>query len=305
MKIRTMRLLSREGASNVVKNKLMSLASTVTVLVALLLLGVVLLLAVNLNFNMEQMRRELEVVVFLDVNVNALDREAVKAFIEERQSAGEVASWRYEDKQTAFENLKSSFSDPDLLKGMTPAQMAESFYIRLADPDNGNSFIEPLSKLSGIQPAPDGILYPKDSLNQITRFAEILNTVTLVLMGIMLIISIFIISNTIRLTVLARSREIEIMRSVGALDSFIRMPFFVEGIVIGLLGAILSFLLTYKGYEWIYGALNTLFENLGLGMFQVVLFQPMAFRILLMYLIIGTAVGGTGSLISVRKYLKV
>jgi len=127
MKIRTMRLLSREGVSNVVKNKLMSLASTVTVLVALLLLGFVLLLAVNLNYNMEQMRRELEVVVFLDVDVNALDREAVKSFIEERQAAGEVASWRYEDKQTAFENLKASFTDPDLLKGMTPAQMAESF----------------------------------------------------------------------------------------------------------------------------------------------------------------------------------
>jgi len=149
------------------------------------------------------------------------------------------------------------------------------------------------------------VLYPKDSLSQITRFAEILNSVTLVLMGIMLVISIFIISNTIRLTVLARSREIEIMRSVGALDSFIRMPFFVEGIVIGLVGACLSFLLTLKGYEWIHGSLNTLFSNLGLGMFQVVTFQPMALRILLMYLIIGTAVGGTGSLISVRKYLKV
>lgn len=305
MKIRTMRLLSREGVSNVVKNKLMSLASIVTVLISLLLLGLVLLLAVNVNSNMEQMRQELEVVIFLEVDVNPLDRETVKGYIEEQQTAGVVSQWRYEDKQAAFDNLKAGFSDPALLKGMTPEQMAESFYVRLTDPDNGDAFLSPLYGMEGIQPQPDGVNYPQSTLSQISRFADVVNLVTLILMGVMLIIAVFIISNTIRLTVLSRSREIEIMKSVGALDSFIRMPFFVEGIFIGLLGAITGFLLTFQGYAMLRESFNLMMMDLGLGLFQLVPFEPMSLRIAVMYLLIGVMVGGIGSLISVRKYLKV
>lgn len=305
MKIRTMRLLSREGISNVVKNKLMSLASMGTVIIALLLLGLVLLVAINVKSNMDQVRKELEVLVFLNIDINDLDRETIRAFIAEREATGEVASWKYESKEEAYQNLKDSFTDQALMKGMTADQMAESFTIRLSDPDNGTQFIEPLSKLPGIQPAPEGINYPQMSLERITGFADILNSVTLALMGIMLVISVFIISNTIRLTVFARRKEIEIMRHVGALDSFIRMPFFVEGIVIGVLGAAAACLFTWKGYGWAHDTLNLMLQDLELAMFNLVPFEPMAMRIVLLYFIIGIAIGGIGSLISVRKHLNV
>ncbi len=305
MKIRTMRLLSKEGVSNVVKNKLMSVASIGTVLIALLLLGFVLLVAINVKSNMEQVRKELEVVVFLEVDINDMDREAIKSFISDSEVSGEVSSWRYESKDEAYQNLKDTFSDPALLKGMSPKQMAESFYVKLSEPDNGSSFIQPLSQLPGIQPQPDGINYPQELLQRITGFADILNTVTLSLMGVMLIISVLIISNTIRLTVFARRKEIEIMRHVGALDSFIRFPFFVEGIVIGLFGALLSYFITLESYNWVYNAANGILEQLGFGMFEMVVFQPLAARILVLYAVIGTAIGGVGSLISVRKHLNV
>ena len=283
----------------------MSVASTGTVVVALLLLGLVLLIAINVKTNMEQMRRELEVVVFLDVEVNDLDREAVKAFMAEREATGEVLSWRYESKEEAYGNLKKQFSDQALLKGMTEKQMAESFYVRLVEPDNGNMFIEPLSKMPGIQPQPDGINYPQDLLSRITGMAGIMNTVTLALMGIMLVISVFIISNTIRLTVFARKKEIEIMRHVGALDSFIRMPFFVEGILIGLIGAMVSYFMTFETYDWAKNTLNPIMEDIGFGMFQMVAFQPLAPRFIVLYAIIGFTIGGIGSMISVRKHLNV
>jgi len=300
-----MRLLTKEGVSNVVKNKLMSVASTGTVFIALLLLGFVLLLAINVKSNMEQVRKELEVVIFLEVDINAMDREAIKSFISEREMSGEVTSWRYESKEEAYQNLENSFSDPALLKGMTPKQMSESFYVRLSEPDNGSSFIQPLALLPGIQPQPDGINYPQELLQRITGFADILNTVTLALMGVMLIISVFIISNTIRLTVFARKKEIEIMRHVGALDSFIRFPFFVEGIVIGLLGAVLAYFITLESYNWVHDTANGVLNQLGFNMFQMVVFQPLALRILILYAMIGTAIGGVGSLISVRKHLNV
>jgi len=305
MKIRTMRLLAREGVSNVVKNKLMTLASMGTVVIALLLLGLVLLVAINVKSNMDRLTQELEVVVMLEVDINEMDREAIKAFVEERMAAGEVSSYAYEDKAQAFENVKESLSDPALLKGMTKDQMPESLSIRLTNPELGSEFIAPLSKFSGIQPGGDGIQYPQETLERITDIADILNTVTLGLMGIMLVVSVFIISNTIRLTVFARRKEIEIMRHVGALDSFIRMPFFVEGIVIGLLGALTAFLFTLQSYSWIRDTLNGMLDNLGIGMFQLVDFHPVSVRILMLYIIIGTVIGGIGSLISVRKHLNV
>ncbi len=307
MKIRTMRLLANEGASNVVKNKLMSLASIGTVIIALLLLGLVLLVAINIQSNMDRLTTELEVVVILNVDINEMDREGVKSFVEERQDSGEVLSWTYEDKATAFENLKKKFNNPALLKGMTKEQLPESLAIKLANPDEGDAFIEPLSKLPGIQPGPLGITYPKETLVRLMHTTDILNKVALALMGIMLVVSIFIISNTIRLTVFARRKEIEIMRHVGALDSFIRMPFFVEGIVIGVAGAFASFLITIQTYNWAQGTLNKLLESAVFGTFQLrlVAFSPVSGRILLLYFIIGTAIGGIGSLISVRKHLNV
>jgi cell division transport system permease protein len=120
-----------------------------------------------------------------------------------------------------------------------------------------------------------------------------------------MVVSVFLISNTIRLTVFARRREIEIMKYVGALDSFIRLPFIVEGFLIGLIGAAVSFVFTSQAYIWIQNVINVFLLNLQLTTLRVLEFGPVAFRIFIIYTIFGIVIGGIGSFMSVRKHLNV
>ena len=120
-----------------------------------------------------------------------------------------------------------------------------------------------------------------------------------------MVISVLLISNTIRLTVFARRHQIEIMKYVGALDSFIRWPFIVEGLLIGFIGAVLSFILTSQAYKWLQDVINAILLNLKLSTLRILEFGPVAFRIFIIYSIFGIVIGGIGSFFSVRKHLNV
>jgi cell division transport system permease protein len=304
MKIRTIRLLAKEGTSNIYKNKLMSFASIMTVVAALFFLGILLLIAINITTNIESMKRDLEVTVFLNVSASAFEREEVVTYIEQQQTAGVVAQYRTESKEQAFENIRSELKNDDLLKGLTVENMPESFYIKLTNPAFSDNFIEKLKTFSGVN-ADYGIGYDKAELEKLEGFLKIFNFVIMALLVVLMIIAVFLISNTIRLTVFARRREIEIMKYVGALDSFIRWPFIVEGILIGFIGAALSFLLTSQAYTWLQNVLNSILISFRLTTLSILEFGPVALRIFMVYSIFGIIIGGIGSLLSVRKHLNV
>jgi len=118
MKIRTMKLLIKEGAQNVIKNKLMSFASIMTVVATLFFLGIVLLLAVNISSNIEAMKRDLEVTVFLNVNATNYQREEVVSFLEKQKEAGIISEYRNESKEQMYQNIKDSLNDDSLLEGL-------------------------------------------------------------------------------------------------------------------------------------------------------------------------------------------
>ncbi|MCX7773443.1 MAG: permease-like cell division protein FtsX [Clostridia bacterium] len=304
MKIRTLQLLAKEGSYNVYKNKLMSFASIMTVIATLFFLGIVLLIAVNITSNLEVMKRDLEVTVFLNVDVTPLQREDVKAFIEQKKAAGVVSSYRIETKEQAYANLKEELKNDALLRGLTAANLPESYYIKLTNPSYSETFITDLSMYQGVN-KDYGIGYNKAGLDRLEGILKVFNYVTIALLVVLMVVSIFLISNTIRLTVFARRREIEIMKYVGALDSFIRWPFIVEGIIIGFIGAILSFFLTSQAYGWLQNVINSILVNLKLTTLKVMPFSPVAFRILIIYTIFGVIIGGIGSFLSVRKHLNV
>lgn len=304
MKIRTLQLLAKEGTRNVYKNKLMSLASILTVVASLFFLGIVLLIAVNITTNIEAMKRDLEVTVFLNVDVSLFEKEEVLSFIEKEKTAGIVSTYTTETKEQAYENLKTELENEALLKGLTSENLPESYYIKLADPSNSKDFISQLSKFSGVNNE-YGIGYNKDGLDRLEGILKVFNYAMMTLLTVLMIIAVFLISNTIRLTVFARRREIEIMKYVGALDSFIRWPFIVEGFIIGLIGAVASFMLTSQAYTWLQNGLNSILKNIGLATLKVLEFGPVAFRIFIIYVIFGVIIGGICSVMSVRKHLNV
>jgi cell division transport system permease protein len=304
MKIRTLKLLAKEGTQNVYKNKLMSLASILTVAASLFFLGIVLLIAVNLTSNIEVMKRDLDVTVFLNVDVTAFEKEEVISYLEKQKAAGIISGYRTETKEQAYENLKKELDNEALLKGLTPENLPESFYIKLTDPSHSNDFISNLKKFTGVN-NDYGIGYNKEGLEKLEGILKIINYAMMALLIVLTVIAVFLISNTIRLTVFARRREIEIMKYVGSMDSFIRWPFIVEGIIIGIIGAVGSFLLTSEAYSWLQNLINSILQNIGLETLKVLEFGPVAFRIFIIYAIFGVIIGGIGSFMSVRKHLNV
>ncbi len=304
MKIRTLKLLVKEGTNNVVKNKLMSFASTMTVVAALFFLGIILLIAINITSNIEAMKRDLTVTVFLNIDVSPFEKEEVVTFIEGKKEAGVISDYTYISKEQMYEDMKAILGDESLLKGFTVDNVAESYEIKLTDPNKSEEIIERLSQLKGVN-NDDGIGYGKDELDKLEAILNVFNYIVMAILVVLMIISVFLISNTIRLTVFARRRQIEIMKYVGALDSFIRWPFIVEGLLIGFFGAILSFLLTSQAYTWLQNVINVILTNLNMATLKVLEFGPVAFRIFIIYAIFGVIIGGVGSFLSVRKHLNV
>ncbi len=303
MKIRTFQLLAKEGSRNIYKNKLMSFASIMTVVATLFFLGIILLIAVNITSNVEAMKRDLNVSVFLYPDASEFQREEVISFIEQEKAAGVVSEYRIEPKEQMYQNLKDSLKNEGLLKGFSAENAAESYYIKLINPSYSEAFISKLLEFSGVNK--DGVAYNKEGLEKLEGVLKVFNYITIALLTVLMIISVFLISNTIRLTVFARRREIEIMKYVGALDNFIRWPFIVEGILIGFLGALFSFFLTSQAYTWLQNVINVILSNLRFSTLQILAFGPVSLRILMIYSIFGIIIGGIGSLLSVRKHLNV
>lgn len=304
MKIRTIKLLAKEGSNNVIKNKLMSFASMMTVVIALFILGIVLLIAINITSNIEAMKHDLELTVFLNVSATPYQRAEVVHFIEEKKDEGLISEYRIESKEQMYENIKNSLQDESLLEGFSIENAAESFYIKLADPNSSDAIMSQLSEFTGVNNN-NGIGYGKEELDKLEGMLKIFNSVTIIVLIVLMVISIFLISNTIKLTVYARRHQIEIMKYIGAVDSFIRGPFIVEGFILGLLGAAIAFLLTSQAYTWLQKGLNVVLANLNLTTLSIMSFSPVALRIFVIYAIFGIVIGGVGSFVSVRKHLNV
>ena len=301
MKIRTIRLLTKEGARNVYKNKFMSFASLVTITATLFILGLILLIIVNVTTNLEAMRRDLEVSVYLNVDASVMESTEVAKYMEDSKTAGIITEYGKETKEQVFENIKKDLVDESLWDGLSADYFSEGYHIKLSDPGYGDQFIAKLRLLSGV----DSIGYDKQALDKLSGILQVFNYVTIFFLVVLMIISILLISNTIRLTVFARRKEIEIMKYVGAFDRFIRFPFIIEGILIGFLGTLLSFLLTSQTYTMIKNGLNGIFTGIGLPTLKLIEFSPVAMRILVVNIIFGVTMGVIGSFMSVRKHLNV
>jgi len=303
MKIRTLRLLTKEGVANVYKNKLMSAASMITITTTLFILGLVLLIIVNVITNLEARKRELQVIFYLKVEATRLEEEEVAMFIENCKASGIIAEYQHESREQAYENARMNLKNESLMEGLTPENFAEGYFVKLSNPNESDQFIAKLKLLSGVNS--QWISYPKQELERISGIVHVFNYAAIFVLVVLMIISILLISNTIRLTVYARRKEIEIMKYVGANDWFIRFPFIIEGMVIGLIGALIAYLLTSQAYGWIKDGLNNLFASIRIADLQLMDFGQFAIRILVVNIIFGMTIGVIGSFMSVKKHLNV
>ncbi len=301
MKYNILGYLIGEGFSNVFKNKKSTGASLMIMCATMIIFGIFLILGENINHFVDQVESEQGMQVFVK---NEATQEQIDELGEKIRAIDGVSTVEFVSKDEALEQMKERFGDKqDLLDGYEGENniFSASYVVTLTD----------LSKSKTVQ---DQINTYTDVVKKITSKDEVTTTlinlangikiVTGVILVLLIIISIFIIANTIKLTVHARRKEISIMKYVGATNNFIRWPFIVEGMIIGILASIISIIIVGGAYTFIADKLVNV-EFMQLINMSLISFSDMFNSIILVYMLLGIGIGVLGSLISMRKYLKV
>lgn len=294
--IERIRYFVKEGAKNIWVNRMMSVASILVLTVCLLLLGTSLLLSLNMRSLMQQMEKQNQIAVFLK---DGIDQPTMDSIGAQLKKLPDVDSVTFVSKEQALEQQKKSLGkNASILQGLeSDNPLPNAYNVTLDSMTRYAQVVKDIQKIQGV-----------DTINEHSGVAEKLNSISgalnwvgfwlFVILGV---VSVFIISYTIKLAVFVRRKEVNIMKFVGATDWFIRWPFFVEGLLIGLLSGLVSAVLEWYLYE---GLLGRLFSSLS------IIAHPLAYGSVAGLLTggfigFGVLLGALGSLISVRKYLRV
>lgn len=296
MKIKNAGYLVKQGLQSISRNKMMSLASVSTVMASLLILGIYFIAMMNVNAMVKGVESGVEIKVFL---TNDITNEQMNDIESEMKNTSGVTDVTYESKEQALENFKKQLGEnADLVDGIDADEvMPSSYIIKMKGPEYVEGTVAKLKGMPGVDEIKDAQPI-MDKLIDITGFVR---TLGISLMAILLIVSIFLISNTIKLTVMSRRREIGIMKYIGATDWFIRWPFVIEGLILGLLGAIVSGIILGYGYV---AACDAVAQNL-FGVIKLMEPKDIVPNMSAMFAVVGLAIGSLGSMLSMRKFLHV
>lgn len=299
MKIRTIKYIISDGIANVSKNKLMSLAAISIVVASLTVFGIFYIMILNFKHNVMILKEQPEMQVFCQVDLDDIGIKIVENALTKNDKIKQVTIIT---REQAFEKVKSLLGDESyVLEGMDNSFLPVSFIIKLHNPEDSEELVQELKQINGV----DKVSYPQKTVEFISKFTRWIQLVSSFLIAVLLVVSVFIISNTIRLTVFARRREISIMKYIGATDWFIRWPFIVEGVIIGIIGAIIAFLISGYGYSALENRFTSELARTGTNIISLVELKDISSRVILFYLALGCVVGAVGSAASIRKYLKV
>lgn len=305
MTFRTYARHLREGAKNVFRNGWMTFASIGSIVVSLLILGVFMLLALNVNKFADQVESQVEIRVYMDLNADDAKIEEVDRKI---RNLEQVKSVTFVSKEEGLERLRESLDEnaKSALDGYENEQnpLPDGFDVEVFDPQQVAFVAEQIEafNVSDADKPIYGVYYGQGTVEKLFRITDAVRNIGLVIVAGLAVMAMFLISTTIKMTIIARRREIAIMKLVGATNSFIRWPFFVEGILIGVGGAAITTGILLYGYSQL---LKTTQFDLGLMMIQLSGMNEVSGFVTVTLLALGALLGIWGSTVSVRKYLKV
>ena len=284
-----------EGLSNMFSHGFMSFAAIGITVACLLIMGTFTLVAVNANELLHTLEQENEILAYVDDTYTDAQAKALQSKLE---ALPNVASATYISKEEAMESFKAQYPDEEVFQDLDPEILQDRYAIKVEDLTKQAQTKEAVESTEGITDV--------NAYEEITGgFITVRNVATVVcvaLIAILFIVSVFIISNTIKLTTFDRREEIAIMRMVGATNGFIRWPFVYEGFMIGFLGAIIAFGLQWALYAAVARGVDT---NDTLQLIQIIPFQKMWLPVALTFGGAGILVGVGGSLSAIRKFLQV
>ena len=297
MKIRTIGRHARDSFKNISRNGWMTFASVSAVTVTLILVGVFFVIMMNLNRVAQTIEDDVQIRVHIDVAATPQDQLALKSEIER---IPEVKSVTFSSKKKELDNLVSSLGEEGksfkLFEQDNP--LNDVFIVKTKKPTDTMKVANQIKKANYVAK----VKYGQGKVEKLFKFIKASRNVGIVLIIGLFFTAIFLISNTIKITIIARRREIKIMRLVGATNTFIRWPFFLEGLWLGVIGAILPIILIsiayYRAYDYITPYLEGTF-------IKVLPFDPFMYQVSGILILMGALIGVWGSLMSVRKFLKV
>ena len=300
MRYNVLTYLIGEGFRNFFKNKKSTGASLMIMCATMLIFGLFFLIGENINYMVKEVEAEQGMQVFM---VKDATEEQIKNLGEQIKQLDYVAKTEFVSKEEAYNIVKEKYGDYGrFLEGYTIEKnpFKVSYVVTLTDLSKSEQVKDEISKFDNV----NNIEMRDKTINALVSIANGIRWVSAGVLTLLIVISIFIIANTIKLTVHARRKEISIMKYVGATNGFIRWPFIVEGILIGIVSAMISILILGVSYNFIVGKIM---ESSVTSMINITLlqFSDIFGLVVAVYLGLGIGIGCIGSAISMRKYLKV
>lgn len=284
-----------ETLKSLFRNKFMTIASVLTVTLSMFILGTFLCVVLNINHMASYLESQVEMSVYIK---DGITTSQVMEIGKKLKALPELKELKFTNKDQAMVEFRERMGEQSgLLDSINGNPLPASYRVSFSNPEALQKSVSIVKKYPGV----DGVQYGQDIIERLYKMAQIIRISGIVLMLFLAAAELFIISNTIRLTVFARRREIHIMKYVGATNGFIRWPFIFEGMVIGFIGSGIASVILWQGYNYV---VNAIFNA---GLVFVATINPFPFMLYVTSIIVlfGIIIGILGSSISLRKYMKV
>ena len=284
-----------EGFHSIFTHGFMSFAAVCMIVACLLIMGSFTLLAVNLDNMLGDMEQENELAVYVD---DSYTEESARALEPALLQVPNVTGATFMTRAEALEEFKRDRGNVDILEDLPDDVLRDRYYVRIADIEQMAQTKANLEQVEGV----GDVVAAVEIAEGFVLVRNVATGVALVLVGILLVVSLFIIANTIKLATFYRRDEIAIMKMCGATDGFIRWPFVVEGLVLGLTGSLVAFFLQWGLYQMVG---SVIIQGNGLSLVTMIPYTAMMSTILPVFCAVGAVIGVGGSLVAIRKFLQV
>ena len=286
--------LLKQGVKNIFTHGFMSFASITIIIACLLIMGSFSLLTLNIDAMIDEMQNQNNVLAYIDESLSESEARALESKI---LAVDNVATAEFVTREEAMENFESDY-DENLFENIDPTVFRHRFVITLDDLSLMKETQAALRNVKGVASVTAHVDYAEKFIS----FRNIVSIVSLILIVILIIVSLFIMTNTIKLATFGRREEIAIMKMVGATNAFIRLPFVIEGLVLGAVGGGIAYLLPWGLYSVL---TDKIMSGMASGIIDVLPFSAVALPVLIVFLAVGILVGVFGGLNAIRNYLKV
>ena len=287
--------LIREGFRSITTHGFMSFATIAIIVACLIIMGSVSLLSLNIDALIKDLENQNEIVVFVDDSL--ADEDEARELQKNIEAIENISSVEFVSRGDAMDNFMSKYDD-SLMEGIDEEVFRHRFVVHLVDIAQMSQTKQDLEDINGVAKVNAHLDYAQSFVT----IRNVVTAVSLVLIVILVFVSFFIMSNTIKLATFGRREEIAIMKMVGATNGFIRLPFVVEGLVLGMIGGALAFLAEWGLYNVVTGRLVGPITG---SLLNVIPFSSIALEIFIVYMAVGILVGAFGGVNAIRNYLKV